>query len=123
MAVDRRRHIEGLHVDQMMPVDVETFFATLLPRLPRGAPDELRPTLTAMRERLRDTAVDLGATTAATLDPADVDATVGVIIERLGQLKRREWRGKRDGERLIDRLRATVGELSADIHELTGGRT
>lgn len=122
MAVDRRRHIEGLHVDQMMPVDIETFFATLLPRLPRGAPDELQPTLAAMRQRLRDTAVELGATSAAALDPADVDATVAVVVERIGQLKRREWRGKRDGERLIDRLRSTVGEISADIHELTGGR-
>jgi hypothetical protein len=35
-------------------------------------------------------------------------------------MRRRQWRGKIDGQRKLDFVREQVGEISADLRELTG---
>lgn len=118
--MDRAGHIEGLRLDGMMPGDIESFFKTLAPRIPKRAHPDRQATLDALRSRLKALAVDIGALGGVAVDADDPDALVGVIVDHLGQLKRRQW--KRDdgaGEKLIDRVRAAVGEISADLAELT----
>ncbi len=119
--MSRSDHIAGLSVDKMMPADVETFFRTLHRRVPSRTRAEDAHVLDALRARLKAAAVDAGVPGANDLDPSDTHATLDAIVGHLSQLKRRHWRGDVDGERLLDRLRATVGEISADLHELSGG--
>ena len=63
----------------------------------------------------------------SSLTPADVEyfyrtlntnSHLAVITERLDGLKRRDWRKRSEGMRLLDILREAIGEISADLHEL-----
>lgn len=118
--MDRAEHIAGLNVGQLTPADIDYFFRTLAERVPRRVPDIRMDVLRTLRGRLQQLAVDLGKTTATSLDPADIDANVAALLERLGQMKRRHWRGKLGGQRTIDHLRDQIGEISADLRELQG---
>ena len=104
-----------------MPVDIDYFFRTLADRVPTRVRDDGMDTLGILRHRIQRLAVDLGNTTAASLDPADVQVMVGTIVGQLSQMKRRHWRGKVGDVRLLDHVRRQVGEISADLRELGVG--
>ena len=91
--MDRQEHIAGLNLDRLNPADIEYFFRTLAARVPRRVHDDLMPTLQILRGRVQQLAVDLGKETAASLSPADVEATTAGLVEQLAQMKRRQWRG------------------------------
>ena len=116
--MDRDEHISGLNLERLNPADIDYFFRTLADRVPRRVNDERLATLQTLRGRIQQLAVDIGKTTAASLDPADVDGTTAALVEQLGQMKRKHWRGKLDGERVIDYVRRHVGEISADLRDL-----
>ncbi len=114
----RSEHIEGLELARLTPADVEYFFRTLLPRIPRSTGEDNRPLLDLLRSRLRDTAIYLGDPLAVNFDQTDVEKVVGSICDRLERMKRREWKAAKDGTSVLKRLRIQVGEISADLHEL-----
>jgi len=116
--MNRSEHIEGLELVRLTPADVEYFFRTLLPRIPRSTREENRPRLDLLRSRLQDTAVYLGDPLAGGFDPTDIEKVVGSICNRLERMKRREWKTTKDGSSVLQRLRIQVGEISADLHEL-----
>ncbi|MDG2113218.1 MAG: hypothetical protein P8N02_11470 [Actinomycetota bacterium] len=118
--MDRAEHIAGLNVAQLTPGDIDYFFRTLADRVPRRTHDDRMDVLWTLRGRIQQLAVDLGKTTATSLDPSDVEANVGAVLERLGQMKRRHWRGKIDGRRMLDHVRDQIGEISADLRDLKG---
>ena len=114
----RLEHIEGLELARLTPVDVEYFFRTLLPRVPRSTREENQSLLNLLRSRLRDIAIFLGDPEAVDLNPTDVEKVLGSICNRLERMKRREWRTTKDGASVLERLRMQIGEISADLHEL-----
>lgn len=116
--MDRAEHLAGLNLDRLTPPDIDYFFRTLADRVPRRVAEELQPTLDLLRGRIQQLAVDLGKETAASLSPADVAATTAATVDQLAQMKRRQWRGKLAGVRVIDHVRAQVGEISADLRDL-----
>ncbi len=118
---DRQDHIDGLGLSKMTPADIEVFFRLLPNRMPKGAAKELQGTLDQARTRVKQLAVDLGSVDARTADAADVDATCELVIDQLVQMKRRQWRSRIDGSKTIDHVRRQVGEISADLHVLSGG--
>ncbi len=114
----RSEHIEGLELARLTPADVEYFFQTLVPRIPRSTGEDNRPLLDLLRSRLRDTAIYLGDPLAVNFDQTDVEKVVGSICDRLERMKRREWKATKDGTSILKRLRIQVGEISADLYEL-----
>lgn len=116
--IDRAEHIAGLDLGHLTPADIDYFFRTLAERVPRRVHESRMPTLQTLRGRLQQLAVDLGKVTATSLDPADTDATIAALIESVEGMKRRHWRGKIDGRRMLHHVRAQVGEISADLREL-----
>lgn len=118
----RQDHIDGLRLGQMTPADIEVFFRLLPNRMPRATVDELRAVLDAARGRVRQTAIDLGSVDARTADITDVGDTSELVIDQLKQMKRRDWKSRIDGTKTVDYVRRQVGEISADLHELTSGR-
>lgn len=116
--MERDDHIAGLAIDRLTPVDIDYFFRTLADRIPRRVSDELADVLRNLRGRVQQLAVDLGATTAMSADPADVHRSAATVVERIGQMRRRAWRAKIDGRPMLDHVRRQVGEISADLREL-----
>ena len=43
--VSRADHIAGLDVARLTPADIDYFFKTLLPRVPKRVPDDRQPVL------------------------------------------------------------------------------
>ena len=118
---DRQEHIDGLGLSKMTPADIEVFFRLLPNRMPKGAPKELQSTLDQARSRVKQLAVDLGSVDARSADASDVEGTCELVIDQLVQMKRRQWRSRIDGTKTIDHVRQQVGEISADLHALSGG--
>jgi predicted nuclease with TOPRIM domain len=118
VVVDRGEHIAGLNLDRLNPADIDYFFRTLADRVPRRVADEQMSTLRTLRGRIQQLAVDLGKDTAASLDPADVEQTSGAVVDRIGQMKRKHWRGTLGDRRIIDHVRHQIGEISADLRDL-----
>ena len=118
---DRQEHIDGLGLSKMNPADIEVFFRLLPNRMPKGAPKELQSTLEQARTRVQQLAVDLGSVDARSADSGDVEATCELVIDQLVQMKRRQWRSRIDGSKMIDHVCRQVGEISADLHTLSGG--
>lgn len=116
--MDRDEHVAGLQLDRLTPGDIDYFFRTVAPRVPRGTSERLRPVLQVLRGRIQQLAVDLGKTTAASNDPSDIESNVQAVIDQIAQMKRRHWRGRLGDHRIIDHVRHQVGEISADLHEL-----
>jgi len=46
---------------------------------------------------------------------------VSSIGERLEQMKRREWRARIAGIKVVQHLRVEIGEISADLYEMSTG--
>lgn len=118
--MDRTAYIEGLNVEAMMPADIEVFVRMLPRRMPRSAREEQVELLAGTRRRVVEMAVAVGAPDASRLDPADIDAVVETIVGHMTQLKRRQWKSGKSGDRLLDVMRASIAEISADLHELAG---
>ncbi len=116
--IDRDEHIAGLDLAHLTPADIDYFFGTLADRVPRRVHESRVETLQVLRGRLQQLAVDLGKVTATSLDPADTDATIASLIESVEGMKRRHWRSKIDGRRVLDHVREQVGEISADLREI-----
>jgi len=119
-AMDRAAYIEGLNLDGMMPADIEVFIKMLPKRMPMGVKDEQVDLLTSSRRRIVDIAVSVGVPDVSDLAASDVESVVEAIIGRMSQLKRRHWKSTKAGDRLIDAMRESVGQISADLHELAG---
>ena len=117
---DRQEHIEGLRLDQLTPADIDYFFRTLARRVPRRVNNQQQDLLKRLRGRVRYLGVALGNSTAKQLRPDDLDGACEVMVAQVGQMRRRQWRGKIDGQRKLDFVREQVGEISADLRELTG---
>ncbi|MFT7650845.1 MAG: hypothetical protein ACI8Y4_005620 [Candidatus Poriferisodalaceae bacterium] len=117
--MDRQEHIEGLQINQLNPVDIDYFFRSLADRMPRRANDEQQPLLDGLRQRIRDLALDLGNTKAKRLHADDTEGACALMVAQIGQMRRRQWRDRIDGVKKIDHVRAQVGEISADLRELT----
>ena len=117
--MNRLDHISGLSLGSLTPADVEYFFRTLNTRVPCSVGEVNQPLLRQLQVRLHSLCSSLG-------DPLDSIETIGqqrtrissVITERLDGLKRRDWRKRSEGVRLLDILREAIGEISADLHEL-----
>jgi hypothetical protein len=118
--MDRQEHIEGLRLDQLTPADIDYFFRTLARRVPRRVNNQQQDLLKRLRGRVRYLGVALGNSTAKQLRPDDLDGACEVMVAQVGQMRRRQWRGKIDGQRKLDFVRKQVGEISADLRELTG---
>jgi len=118
--MDRQEHIEGLRLDQLTPADIDYFFRTLARRVPRRVNNQQQDLLKRLRGRVRDLGVALGNSTAKQLRPGDLDGACEVMVAQVGQMRRRQWRGKIDGQRKLDFVREQVGEISADLRELAG---
>ncbi|MDG2261010.1 MAG: hypothetical protein P8N50_01605 [Actinomycetota bacterium] len=118
--MNRAAYIEGLNVDGMMPADIEVFIKMLPKRMPMGVKDEQVDLLTSSRRRIVDIAVSVGVPDVSDLAASDVESVVEAIIGQMSQLKRRHWKSTKAGDRLIDTMRESVGQISADLHELAG---
>jgi hypothetical protein len=118
--MDRQEHIEGLRLDQLTPADIDYFFRTLARRVPRRVNNQQQDLLKRLRGRVRYLGVALGNSTAKQLRPDDLDGACEVMVAQVGQMRRRQWRGKIDGQRKLDFVREQVGEISADLRELAG---
>ena len=118
--INRAAYIEGLNVDGMMPADIEVFIKMLPKRMPMGVKDEQVDLLTSSRRRIVDIAVSVGVPDVSDLAASDVESVVEAIIGQMSQLKRRHWKSTKAGDRLIDTMRESVGQISADLHELAG---
>ncbi|MBR82000.1 MAG: hypothetical protein CL444_09490 [Acidimicrobiaceae bacterium] len=116
--MSRSEHIEGLELARLTPADVEYFFRTLLPRIPRSTGEDKRPLLDLLRSRLQETAMYLGDPLAVNFDPTDIEKAIDSICDRLERMKRRHWKATKDGTIVLAQLRTQVGEISADLHEL-----
>ena len=114
----RSEHIEGLAVDRLTPADIEYFFRTLHPRVPQKASDEKQKALQELQVRLKDLAIYLGAPLAINIEISDSGASLTSICTRLQHMKRREWRHKKSGLSVLKKLRAEIGEISADLNEI-----
>jgi len=118
--MDRAAYIEGLNADGMMPADIEVFIRMLPKRVPRGAREEQAELLASTRQRIVDIAVNVGVPNVSRLPADDVTEVVEAIVGQLSQLKRRQWKSTKNGDRLLDVMRDAVAEISADLHELAG---
>jgi hypothetical protein len=117
--VSRINHIAGLEVGRLTPVDIEYFFKTLPPRVPKEASEDHQALLRQLHLRLHNLAVYLGDPLAVSFDHNDVSRVVSSIGERLERMKRREWRARIAGIKVLQHLRLEVGEISADLHEMS----
>ena len=119
--VSRDDHIAGLEVGRLTPVDIEYFFRTLPPRVPKRVSEDHQALLHQLHLRLHNLAVYLGDPLAVSLDHNDVSKVVSSIGERLEQMKRREWRARIAGIKVVQHLRVEIGEISADLYEMSTG--
>ncbi|MFL2986004.1 MAG: hypothetical protein ACJZ57_02050 [Candidatus Poriferisodalaceae bacterium] len=119
--MNRSDHIAGLELSRLTPADIDYFFRTLLPRVPRSTQEGNQHLLDLLRSRLQDIAVHLGDPTAHTFAPHDTERVLGSICDRLERMKRREWKAQRDGVSVLKQLRIQVGEISADLQGLSAG--
>lgn len=117
--MSRINHIAGLEVGRLTPVDIEYFFKTLPPRVPKEASEDHQALLRQLHLRLHNLAVYLGDPLAVSFDHNDVSRVVSSIGERLERMKRREWRARIAGIKVLQHLRLEVGEISADLHEMS----
>ena len=117
--MDRDQFIEGLNVSGLMPADIEGFIRSLPRRVPKRTRPERQAVLDALHGRIIDLATMIGAPDVGRLEPGAVDENVEAIVSHLSQVKRRQWRYKSNGTRLLDLVRGQVAEISADLHELT----
>jgi hypothetical protein len=114
--MDRSSYIEGLNVGALMPADIEVFIASLARRVPRRVRPESQATLDHLIGRLAQLASDMDV--PGTMSN-DIEEAVHSIIAQVRQVKRRQWKSKSQGERLLDTVRGHVAEISADLHTLT----
>ena len=119
--MSRDDHIAGLEVGRLTPVDIEYFFGTLLPRIPKRVSEDHQALLHQLHLRLHNLAVYLGDPLAVSLDHHDVSSVVSSIGGRLEQMKRREWRARIAGIKVVQHLRLEIGEISADLYEMSTG--
>jgi len=116
--MNRLDHISGLSLGSLTPADVEYFFLTLNTRIPSSVSKINQPLLQQLQVRLHSLCSSLGDPLAASRSLEATNSHLSVISERLDRLKRRDWRKRSEGVRLLDILRETIGEISADLHEL-----
>ena len=119
--VSRADHIAGLDVARLTPADIDYSFKTLLPRVPKRVPDHRQPVLRQLQFRLHALAVYLGDPLAPSINQRDVVNILASICERLERMKRRDWRARIAGTRVLEHLRNEIGEISADLHETSVG--
>ena len=119
--VSRADHIAGLDVGRLTPVDIEYFFKTLPPRVPKRVSEDHKVLLRQLCLRLHDLAAYLGDPLAESFDQNDVSRVLASIGERLERMKRREWRARVAGTRVLQHLRDEIGEISADLYEMSTG--
>jgi len=117
--VSRSDHIAGLDVRRLTPADVEYFFKTLPPRVPKRVPEDRQALLHQLHLRLHGLATYLGDPLVASFAYDDADSALSSIGERLERMKRREWRSLVEGKRVLEHLRDVIGEISADLHEMS----
>ncbi|MCP3937801.1 MAG: hypothetical protein GY708_20830 [Actinomycetia bacterium] len=117
----RDEHIDGLYLSHLTPVDIDVFFRTLARRVPGGVPDHLAPVLSSCRKRIKQLATDMGSADAATIDASLVERMCELLVEQFQGMKRRQWKARIGENRTIDYVRSAIGEISADLHELTQG--
>ncbi|NCG41687.1 MAG: hypothetical protein GWP30_12000 [Actinobacteria bacterium] len=116
--MNRLDHISGLSLSSLTPADVEYFFRTLNTRVPSSVSEVNQPLLKQLQGRLHSLCSSLGDPLAASRPSTATNSHLAVITERLDGLKRRDWRKRSEGMRLLDILREAIGEISADLHEL-----
>ena len=119
--MDRAEHIAGLEVERLTPPDIEYFFRTLHSRVPRSTGESTQPVLDQLRRRLSNLALALGDISTQDNVSRDVGPVLDAISHRLERMKRKEWRARIGGLSVLKRLRAEVGEISADLHEIATG--
>jgi len=119
--VSRADHIAGLEVGRLTPVDIEYFFRTLPPRVPNRVSEDHQVLLNQLHLRLHNLAVYLGDPLAVSFDHNDVSKVVSSIGERLERMKRREWRARIAGIKVLQHLRLEIGEISADLNQMSTG--
>lgn len=121
MASTRQEHIEGLRLSQLNPADIDVFFKTLARRVPAAVPDEQRAVLSSVRNRIKQLAIDMGSADAMTIDASMVERNCELLVEQFQGMKRRHWKTRIGENRTIDYVREQIGEISADLHELSQG--
>ncbi len=117
---DRDEHIAGLGINKMTPSDMDVFFKRLSQRVPARTSNELADTLASVRRRIKQLAVDLGSVDAREVDPSNVERTCELVVDHFAQMRRRDWKARIDDTTTIDFVRRQVGEISVDLHDLSG---
>lgn len=117
---ERDEHIAGLGINKMTPSDMDVFFKRLSQRVPARTSDELAHVLGSVRDRIKQLAVDLGSVDAREVNPSNVERTCELVVDQFAQMRRRDWKARIDDTTTIDFVRQQVGEISVDLHELSG---
>ncbi|MEZ5281881.1 MAG: hypothetical protein R2770_15590 [Acidimicrobiales bacterium] len=115
----RQEHIEGLNLSKLNPVDIDVFFRTLARRVPHAVVDDKRALLSSARNRIKQLAIDMGSADAISLDASRVERMCELLVEQFQGMKRRQWKARIGENRTIDYVREQIGEISADLHELS----
>jgi hypothetical protein len=117
---ERDEHIAGLGINKMTPSDMDVFFKRLSQRVPARTSDELAHVLGSVRDRIKQLAVDLGSVDAREVNPSNVERTCELVVDQFAQMRRRDWKARIDDTTTIDFVRQQVGEISVDLHDLSG---
>ena len=117
---ERDEHIAGLGINKMTPSDMDVFFKRLSQRVPARTSDELAHVFGSVRDRIKQLAVDLGSVDAREVNPSNVERTCELVVDQFAQMRRRDWKARIDDTTTIDFVRQQVGEISVDLHDLSG---
>jgi hypothetical protein len=116
-AMDRRAYLDYLKLDAMTTEAIEAFFRGLHRRVPRSEGAEAVQARRRIAERLATLNAQMLGRQVDHRVPVDIDAMALTIAERVDRYGSEDWNRVADGSALIELVRQTVGEISADLRE------